>query len=72
MTDAIVKKAVEHARMRMQQGRPVFAVLDESERDVFRARYAEVTDLSWLDRPPTLVAANRVYFYEVPPPAPGP
>ena len=54
------------------QGRPVFAVLDESERDVFRARYAEVTDLSWLDRPPTLVAANRVYFYEVPPPAPGP
>ena len=47
-------------------GRPVFAVLDEAERDVFRARYSGAADISWLDRPPVLVAANRVYFYAVP------
>jgi hypothetical protein len=47
-------------------GRPVFVVLDDWERDVFRSRYAAVTDLSWLDRPPALVAAKQVYFYAVP------
>ena len=46
-------------------GRPVFVVLDDVERDVFRARYASVTDVSWLDTP-VLVAAKRVYFYAVP------
>jgi hypothetical protein len=46
-------------------GRPVFVVLDDVERDVFRARYSKVTDVSWLDKP-ILVAANRVYFYQVP------
>ena len=46
----------------------VSAVLDDWERDVFRARYAKVADLSWLDEPPLLVAARRVYFYAVLPP----
>ena len=46
-------------------GRPVFVVLDDFERDIFRARYASVTDVSWLDKP-ILVAAKRVYFYAVP------
>ena len=49
-----------------QSGRPVFVVLDDWEREVFKARYAAVTDLSWLDRPPVLIAANSVYFYQVP------
>jgi 4-amino-4-deoxy-L-arabinose transferase-like glycosyltransferase len=48
------------------EGRRVFAVLDEAEREPFRARYRDVTDLSWLDRPPALTAAGGVYFYEVP------
>jgi hypothetical protein len=47
-------------------GLPVFAVLDDVERDVFRAKYAEIADISWLDRPPLAVAARRVYFYAVP------
>ncbi len=47
-------------------GRPVFVVLDDHERDVFRARYAAAADISWLDEPPLLVAADRVYFYAVP------
>jgi hypothetical protein len=47
-------------------GRPVFVVLDDWERDIFKSRYAGVTDLSWLDRPPALVAAKSVYFYVVP------
>ena len=46
-------------------GRPLFVVLDDSERDVFRARYSAVADLSWLDRPATLVAADSVYFYQL-------
>jgi asparagine N-glycosylation enzyme membrane subunit Stt3 len=46
-------------------GRPVFVVLDDFERDVFRSRYAKVIDVSWLDRP-MLVASNRVYFYQLP------
>ncbi|MBI4263281.1 MAG: glycosyltransferase family 39 protein [Acidobacteria bacterium] len=47
-------------------GRPVYAVLDDWERDVFRSRYAAVTDLSWLDGTPLLLASKRVYFYEIP------
>jgi len=46
-------------------GRPVFVVLDDLERDAFRSRYASVADVSWLDKP-ILVAANSVYFYQVP------
>jgi hypothetical protein len=46
--------------------RPVYAVLDDWEREVFRSRYAAVADVSWLDRPPLVVAAERVYFYAVP------
>jgi hypothetical protein len=49
-----------------QAGRPVFVVLDDWEREVFKARYAAAADLSWLDNPPVLLAANRVYFYQVP------
>jgi hypothetical protein len=45
--------------------RPVYAVLDDWEREVFRSRYARVADVSWLDRPPLLVASKRVYFYAV-------
>ena len=43
----------------------MFVVLDESEREVFRAQYASVADLSWLDEPPTLIAAKRVFFYQL-------
>jgi hypothetical protein len=46
-------------------GRPLFVVLDESEREAFRARYASVADLSWLDEPPTLIAGKRVFFYQL-------
>jgi 4-amino-4-deoxy-L-arabinose transferase-like glycosyltransferase len=46
--------------------RPVYVVLDDWERDIFRSRYAPVADLSWLDRPPLLLAGQRVYFYAVP------
>jgi hypothetical protein len=49
------------------QGHPVFAVLDDAEREMFRSRYRDVADLSWLDREPAIVAAGGVYFYEVPP-----
>lgn len=49
-------------------GRPVYVVLDDWEREVFRARYAGVADLSWLDEPPLLLAARRVYFYAIVPP----
>ncbi|MSO83307.1 MAG: hypothetical protein EXQ53_08445 [Acidobacteria bacterium] len=45
--------------------RPVYAVLDDWEREVFRLRYAGVADVSWLDRPPLIVASDRVYFYAV-------
>lgn len=47
-------------------GRPVYVVLDDWEREIFRARYAAVADLSWLDQPPLLRAARRVYFYALP------
>jgi hypothetical protein len=57
--------ALDHFR---RLGRPVYVVLDDWERDVFRTRYAGVTDLSWLDEPPLLLAARRVYFYAVVPP----
>jgi 4-amino-4-deoxy-L-arabinose transferase-like glycosyltransferase len=57
--------ALEHLQ---RLNRPVYAVLDDWEREVFRARYARVVDLSWLDGPPLVVAADRVYFYAIPPP----
>ena len=57
--------ALEQVR---KSGRPLFAVLDESEREAFRARYASVSDLSWLDEPPALIAAKRVFFYQLWPP----
>jgi hypothetical protein len=59
--------ALDHFR---RLGRPVYVVLDDWERDMFKARYARVADLSWLDEPPLLLAARRVYFYAVVPPAP--
>ena len=36
--------------------RPVYVVLDHWEREIFRSRYGSVADLSWLDRPPLLLA----------------
>lgn len=48
--------------------RPVYAVLDDWEREVFRSRYSGVADVSWLDRPPLLLASRRVYFYAIPTP----
>lgn len=57
--------ALDHFR---RLGRPVYVVLDDWERDIFRMRYAGVADLSWLDAPPLVVAAHRVYFYAVVPP----
>ncbi len=47
------------------RGRPVYALLDEAEVPDFRARYAGVTDLHWMDAP-LAVIANRVYLYRVP------
>ena len=47
-------------------GHPVFVVLDDREREIFKARYSAVADLSWLDRPPILIAANSVHFYQLP------
>lgn len=61
----VYASALEYLR---QSGRPVFVVLDEWERDVFRSRYAAVADVSWLDAPPVLLAAKRVYFYQLWPP----
>ena len=58
----VYTEAIDHLH---SLGRPVFVVLDDFERDIFRARYANVTDVSWLDKP-ILVAATRVYFYAVP------
>lgn len=49
-------------------GRPVYVVLDDWERDIFRQRYAGVADLTWLDEPPLLLAARQVYFFALPPP----
>ncbi len=53
-------EAIDHVRRR---GHPVYVVLDDWERDLFRQRYGAVADLSWLDEPPLLLAARRVYFY---------
>lgn len=55
-------EALDHFR---RLGRPVYVVLDDWERDMFRMRYADVADLSWLDEEPLVVAARRVYFYAV-------
>lgn len=49
-------------------GRPMYVVLDDWERDLFRQRYAGVADLSWLDEPPLLLAARKVSFYAIAPP----
>jgi Dolichyl-phosphate-mannose-protein mannosyltransferase len=46
--------------------RPVYVVLDDWEREIFRSRYGAVSDLSWLDGPPLLLAGQRVYFYAIP------
>jgi 4-amino-4-deoxy-L-arabinose transferase-like glycosyltransferase len=59
--------ALDHLR---GLGRPVYVVLDDWERDVFRARYSTSADVSWLDEPPLLLAARRVYFYAIPEAAP--
>jgi hypothetical protein len=56
-------EAIAYLRRR---GHPVYVVLDDWERDIFRARYSRVADVSWLDRPPLVVAADRVYFYALP------
>jgi dolichyl-phosphate-mannose-protein mannosyltransferase len=61
----VFASALEQIR---KSGRPLFVVLDEAEREAFRARYAAVADLSWLDGPPTLIAARRVFFYQLWPP----
>jgi len=45
------------------RGRPVYAMLDETEVDIFRQRYRDVGDVSWLDKPPLVSPANRVYLY---------
>jgi asparagine N-glycosylation enzyme membrane subunit Stt3 len=58
----VYAEALEKLR---ESGRPLFVVLDESEREPFRARYGSVADLSWLDEPPTLIAAKRVFFYQL-------
>jgi len=58
----VYSEALEKLR---ESGRPLFVVLDESERQAFRARYGSVADLSWLDKPPTLIAAKRVFFYQL-------
>ena len=46
-------------------GRPVYAMLDDADVDIFRHRYRDVGDVSWLDKPPLVTPANRVYLYLV-------
>jgi hypothetical protein len=58
---------VDALKQVQESGRQVFVVLDGPERDVFRARYSPVADVSWLDDPPTLIAAGTVFFYQLPP-----
>lgn len=60
-------EALDHVR---RLGHPIYVVLDDWEREMFRQRYGGVADLSWLDEPPLLLAAGRVYFYALPPPGP--
>ena len=36
----------------------MYVVLDHWEREIFRSRYGSVADLSWLDRPPLLLAGR--------------
>ena len=50
--------ALEHFE---RLSRPVYVVLDDWEREIFKSRYAAVSDLSWLDRPPLLLAGERVF-----------
>ena len=54
-----------------QLGRPVYVVLDDWERDIFRARYGAVADISWLDRAPLLLTGEHVYFYALSPASQG-
>jgi hypothetical protein len=58
-------EAIDHIR---RLGRPIYVVLDDWEREIFRHRYAGASDLSWLDEPPLLLAGKRVYFYALAPP----
>jgi hypothetical protein len=51
-----------------QSGRQVFVVLDEVEREPFRARYGTVSALAWLDEPPAVTTAGQVHFYRLRPP----
>jgi len=60
-------EALDHVR---RLGHPIYVVLDDWEREMFRQRYGGVADLSWLDEPPLLLASRRVYFYALPPPEP--
>jgi len=48
-----------------QRAHPVYAVLDEAEVPEFRAKYSSSADVSWLDRPMTVIGKYRVRVYRV-------
>jgi hypothetical protein len=50
-----------------QRAYPVYAVLDESEADEFRAKYSSIADVSWLDRPIMVIGKYGVRIYRVSP-----
>jgi len=48
-----------------QRAHPVYAVLDEAEVPEFRAKYSSSADVSWLDRPMTVIGKYGVRVYRV-------
>jgi len=52
-----------------QHAYPVYAILDENEVTEFRAKYASIADVSWLDRPIIVIGKYAVHVYEVLPPS---
>jgi hypothetical protein len=49
-----------------EHGHPVYVMLDDSEVQAFRERYAAVNDLSWMNDRPAAVAAGRVFLFALP------
>jgi len=56
----------EAVRTLRTRGHTLYALFDDYEVGEFRRRYAGVTDVSWLDRPPLGVINGRVFLYTVP------
>ena len=63
LASLLVCAGLWNGRLLRDRGRPVYAMLDETEVDTFREGYRDVGDVSWLDKPPLVSPANRVYLY---------